>query len=102
MSDIKKLFRAAAEGNVAQLKSLMASAQSLVDSLVDENGWTALHEAAYEGQLKTVQFLAEIGPVNVRDNLGRTPMHSAVARDNHAVMSLLRNHGANNAGFADL
>jgi ankyrin repeat protein len=45
---------------------------------VGENGWTALHAAAYAGADETIKFLVEKGAkIDVMDKLGQTPLSIA-------------------------
>lgn len=58
-------------------------------------GRTALHVAAYDGNLDAVRLLLQHGArVHAKDRYGRTPLLEAVQMDRHAVISALRQCGA--------
>jgi len=47
-------------------------------NIIDANGWTALHHAAYTGDLESVKIIISKGAlVNAYSNQGRTPLHFA-------------------------
>ena len=59
--------------------------------IIDSNGWTALHHAAYNGDIKSVNLLKNNGAnINAFSNQFKTPLHFA-ALNNHpdVVASLL-------------
>lgn len=61
----------------------------------DENGFTALHEAAQSGHLRVVQLLVEKGfDVNARDTDGDTPALRAATYGHLEVVQYLQQHGA--------
>lgn len=61
----------------------------------DEDGYTALHRASYNGHLETVQHLLTIGAdVHSTTNDGWTPLHSAARWNKAAIVSLLVQNGA--------
>ena len=50
---------------------------------IDSNGWTALHHASYNGDIKSVDQLIEAGAnFNAFSNQFKTPLHFA-AMNNH-------------------
>jgi len=60
----------------------------------DENGWTLLHEAAYEGDTEFVEMLLAKGAdVNVTNDAGLTPLYYAV-KENNVTTELLLAKGA--------
>lgn len=62
---------------------------------VDENGSTALHQAARRGHLAIAELLVERhADLNARNNTGATPLHWAVRGNNLPVVKLLIEHGA--------
>jgi len=68
----------------------------------DINDWTLLHEAAWQGQIPTVEFLlAQGADVNARDRLDWTPLDAATRTGHDAVATLLREHGAAVGDTAD-
>ncbi len=67
--------------------------------LKDNDGWTALHPAAFYGNLSVVQLLVGKSNVNARDKDGRTPLGRAEERyimgsDHDAVIKYLKQNGA--------
>lgn len=68
----------------------------LINSAIDWNGNTFLHEAAINGALKTVQYLVGKGVnVNAANEDGYTPIILALENDNPGVVAFLRSKGAN-------
>jgi ankyrin repeat protein len=61
------------------------------------NGYTPLHNAAYNGQLQASQMLIEHNAdIHVRNAFGMTPLHDAAAGEvNLDIMQVLLDHGAN-------
>ncbi len=49
-------------------------------NLKDKHGWTALHHAAWNGNLSVVQVLVGKSNVNARDYAGKTPLDKAERR----------------------
>lgn len=57
---------------------------------------TPLHEAAKEGNFRTVEtLLAEGADVNAKDEYGNTPLHEAATWSHDAIAKLLLKKGAN-------
>ena len=55
------------------------------------NGWTALHEAAYSGQLEVARLLVESGADRAaKTNSGETARDHAVLYNHTAVAALLQ------------
>lgn len=95
------LILAAREGAV-ELVELAISYGADVDAQAND-GWTALHFAAYTylgqpvGHLRIAELLIKAGAdVNIRDNDGKTPLSRVQDRggSNTAMAYLLREHGA--------
>jgi hypothetical protein len=60
----------------------------------DENGWTLLHEAAYEGDTEMLEMLLAKGAdVNIKNDAGLTPLYYAV-QENNTTTELLLAKGA--------
>jgi ankyrin repeat protein len=90
------IFGAAAVGNVKVVRSLLSSDRASVDDH-GPDGYTALHFAAYFGQLEVARLLLGRGadPNAVAMNESRvTPLHSAVAARHRDTTSLLLALGA--------
>ena len=72
-----------------------AEMQTMIDdgayvNATDDNGWTPLHEAAYNGNAKVIPALVEAGAdVNARDILGETPLSKAKFYKNPDAVSEL-------------
>src|SRR4051812_6287827 len=69
---------AAKEGNVDEVKRLVAADSSLLE-LQDESGTRPLHWAAFAGKTEVIKFLLERGAaIDPADYSGSTPLHYAV------------------------
>ncbi|KAK9810786.1 hypothetical protein WJX73_007231 [Symbiochloris irregularis] len=74
-SQSSQLIDAAARGDVQSLPTLVANTD--IDSQ-DEEGWCALHAAAFNGQLEVLDWLLQHKAlVDVPDKEGRTSLHLA-------------------------
>ena len=61
----------------------------------DYNGWTALHHAAFNGNVDMiVTLLAKGAEVMAKDNKGRTALHQAAISGNKRIMMALVEKGA--------
>jgi ankyrin repeat protein len=90
------IFGAAATGNVVIVRTQLSSDRASVDDH-GPDGYTALHLAAYFGQLEVARLLLGRGadPNAVALNESRvTPLHSAVAAQHRDTASLLMALGA--------
>jgi ankyrin repeat protein len=68
MTDVSKFVVAAAAGDLAKVRELLAAAPSLLNTKDDE-GATALHHAALGGRQEVVRYLVAQGAdVNARDD----------------------------------
>ncbi|MFC1652083.1 ankyrin repeat domain-containing protein [Planctomycetota bacterium] len=93
---IGSLHRAAAEGDIDQVKSLIAKGVS-VNSLASDSGMmTPLHEAAISGRKEVVEILLGNGAkIDALDNMAYTVLHRAVEHGHATVAKLLIDKGAN-------
>lgn len=59
------------------LKTIIEDCQANVNN-IDSNGWSALHHAAYIGDIESARTLLESdAKVNAFSNQNRTPLHLA-------------------------
>jgi ankyrin repeat protein len=89
------VFAAAATGNLAGLKRALAHPDAVHAYAYD--GWTALHLAAFFGQLEAARMLVQAGAdANAvsRNSLENTPLHAAAAGKHESVAILLLESGA--------
>lgn len=79
LSPQEKIFRAAAAGDIAAIKSALASDSSLIN-VRGFNGMTPLHSAAMDGQTAAAKFLLEQGAdPSLLDDGSSTPANTAMA-----------------------
>jgi len=85
------VFMGISEGDDYMLRTLVEVGANINGR--SKGGQTALHEAAYYGQVEIVKFLLDNGAeVNARDNEGKTPLF--YAEEGKEVTSILQQHGA--------
>lgn len=61
----------------------------------DASGWTALHEATYNGTLEMIELLLAHGAnVHAKDQYGRSPLFWPIADDRADFMKILLDYGA--------
>jgi ankyrin repeat protein len=90
----ERLFRAAMNGDLAEVKRLVIDC-GIDPNIQDDEGWTPLHNAASNDYLNVVKLLLEHGAdPNIQDNDGETPLHSAVKGCHVDVVRVLLDHGA--------
>lgn len=88
------LQRAALTGDVAAVKKCLTEGAANVNGR-DQNGWTALHRAAFKGRIECVKVLVSHGAeVDAVDDSGYAPLHRAVEVGHRAVALYLMAHGA--------
>jgi len=64
-------------------------------NIIDSNGWTALHHAAYNGDLNSVNLLKKAGAnINAFSNQFKTPLHFAALMEHVDVVASLLESGA--------
>lgn len=87
-------------------KNKLSALRAIIDqdadlNIVDNNGWTPLHHAAYIGDYESaVELISHGAKVNSYSNSMKTPLHFA-ALNNHAdVINLLVSKGAKIEGIS--
>ena len=105
MVDLAKEFiKAAKAGDVARLRALQASDDTLVGAR-DADGSTALHGATWKGHLEAVMFLIAAGcdvqAHNHNEHWGTTALHAAAHANHAAIVQVLIDAGAD-VNAADL
>lgn len=82
-------------GNLALVKRMHESLGEDLIHYKDEDGYSALHRASYNGHLGVAEYLIAAGAdVNNRSEDGWQPLHSACRWNKVAVASLLLQNGA--------
>ena len=92
---------AANDGHIEGVKQHLAAGTDV--NAADENGWTALHQAAFKGRKEIAELLIAKGAdVNAKDSTdGGTPLDMAEASwspNGNEIADLLRKHGGK-SGF---
>ena len=88
-------LKAAQTGNIESVKILLQQFGRDILKCKDEDGYTALHRAAYNGHLEVVEYLIECGAdVRSRTEEGWEPLHCACKWNKVTVASLLLQNGA--------
>lgn len=91
------VFDSAAVGRTRGLEELLDGSPALATAW-SEDGFTALHLAAFFGEEEAAKILLERGAeVNVvarHESIHVTPLHSAASASHQAIVKLLLEHGA--------
>ena len=90
------IFDAAAVGNVAAVRQLLAGERASIDE-GGSDGFTPLHLAAYFDRLEVARLLLERGADRnavALNEMRVTPLHSAVSARHRDMVGLLLAHGA--------
>jgi len=87
-------YRAVSSGQLDRVKSYLNDLPPLLNAQGD-NGETALHLASIFGYRDIAEYLITKGAdVNVKDKQGKSPLFYALKRNHPAIVTLLREHGA--------
>jgi len=90
----QSIHQAAADGDAAAVRTLLAQDASLANSR-DDRECTPLHHAAAAGHTELVALLADAGAdIDAQNRSGETPLHWAAIRNRQAVVELLIGRGA--------
>jgi ankyrin repeat protein len=93
----KDFIRAAKSGDTAKVMELLNSDPTLL-GVLDTDGSTALHCAAWKGHFEIVRALLDAGASvhvhNKNDHWGTTPLHAAAHANQPAIAELLIQNGA--------
>lgn len=85
-----RLYYAATTNDLDEVKMLVESGMADVNAKNPAEGATALHGAAYEGNVDCVQYLLENGAdVTLHDDDGWTSLHAAVCGKKRKCVTLL-------------
>ena len=88
------LCKAANDGNLAEVKRLIAAGADL--NALNSYGSTALHRAAFKNRPKIAKMLLTAGAdVDVNSSRGHTALHWATQSGNAEVVKVLLDAGAN-------
>ena len=91
-SDLRALFRAAYSYSHATADAILSKRPDLLQSR-DQHGRSPLHEAATNGDMRTVRVLLRHGvEVNAPDDQGETPLDRASAHRQRGVVKILEKH----------
>lgn len=92
--DVYPFHCAAQLGDASSLKAQLATGGVQLDA-ADDDGWAALHYAAWYGHVDAVGVLLAAGAdVNVRNGAQATPLHFAAGAGRVAVVRALLQAGA--------
>ena len=97
---IHKIVLSLCKNKASTLKKILEHDAKI--DLIDNNGWTALHHAAYNGDYECAQELWEQGAnVNAYSNSMKTPLHFASLNNHADIVSLLVSKGAKIEGITN-
>lgn len=89
---------AAAVGNVAGLQDVAVRGNPGLLHEPDSNGWRPIHEAAFAGHRRAVEFLLQNGAdINALTSSGQTPLNLVVMQEYmkaHPIVDFLTENGA--------
>ena len=86
--------------NVETIKTILEYDANI--NLIDYNGWTALHHAAFKGDYEAcVELIRNDANVNAYSTLIKTPIHLAANYNHPEIIHLLATNGANLEGISN-
>jgi ankyrin repeat protein len=86
--------------NVKTIKTLLDYEADV--NLIDYNGWTALHHAAFKGDFEaSVELIKNGANVNAYSTMMKTPLHLAAFYNHPEIINLLVESGANLQGLSN-
>ncbi|SPR09714.1 ankyrin repeat-containing protein 16 [Orientia tsutsugamushi] len=98
---LHELYHSVAHGDIKNVENLLAqdNASNIINALYDGSGFehvSALHKAISLRDINMATLLLNNGAnVNIQNNYGRTPLHSAILFNSHIdMLRLLLNNGA--------
>ncbi|CAI4225715.1 unnamed protein product [Auanema sp. JU1783] len=90
---LEDFLTAAEEGDLEKVASFLKLNPTMINAF-DEDGYTALHRAAYNNHIPVIDFLLKQGAdAEARTNDGWTPLLSAANWANFEVIGCLLSHG---------
>ena len=94
-NDGSSLLHKAAWGDLPELAKLLLNEYGMDIDIKDHAGRTALHVAAYQGNIRSLKYLLGCSAnVNAIDNEGKTPVFSGAYDGNLKTVKLLCEYGA--------
>ena len=97
---IHKVVLSLAKNKTSALKKILEHDAKI--NLMDNNGWTALHHAAYNGDFESARELCEQGAnVNSYSNSMKTPLHFAALNNHAEIVNLLISKGSKIEGITN-
>eukprot|EP00300_Choanocystis_sp_HF-7_P005336 c14025_g1_i3.p1 GENE.c14025_g1_i3~~c14025_g1_i3.p1 ORF type:complete len:240 (+),score=22.65 c14025_g1_i3:40-759(+) len=93
---IQDLRLATILGDCGGVEEILRTHPHLMNCAIAENGYTALHCAAFNGAQGAIELLLELGAnVNATDNRAYTPLHLVSRDDQISTVAVLIHHNAN-------
>lgn len=89
-------LKAAQSGRVDIVETVFEKIGPEILQYKDEDGYTALHRASYNGHVKVVEYLLTVGAeIDSKTNDGWQPLHCACQWNKVEVASILLQNGSN-------
>ena len=94
VSQSQTIFEALRKSDIEAVKALVEKSPQILDSR-DNDGMTALHHAARDGNAVLVDYLIDKGAkIELQNNQGKTPLHLAATFDRKDAVAALVKRGA--------